>query len=141
MNRAFARRALLDDKGTTSFEFALIVPVLFLMIFGMMEIFYALFSWQQVQAVAVDTARCVGINSPKCSSGAGNYAVTVSAPAHALGGMSASMVAVSTLGNCGTKYGANETQVTVTYPIGKALPLNFIPSFAQNYNLIGVACF
>jgi Flp pilus assembly protein TadG len=141
MNRPSARRAWLDEKGTTGLEFALVVPILFTLIFSTMEVFFVMFSWQQVQAVAIDTARCVGINSPKCTGGAGNYAATVSAPAHALGGLTAAMVVVNTVPTCGAQYGVTETQVTVTYPIGKALPLNFIPSFAQGYNLVGVACF
>jgi Flp pilus assembly protein TadG len=141
MNRPSARRACLDDKGTTSLEFALVVPLLFTLIFSTMEVFFVLFSWQQVQAVAIDTARCVGISSPKCANGAGNYAATVSAPAHALGGLTAAMVTVNPVPACGAQYGVIETQITVTYPITKALPLNFIPTFAQGYNLIGVACF
>jgi Flp pilus assembly protein TadG len=141
MNRPPARRASLDEKGTAILEFALVVPILFTLMFSTMEVYFVLFNWQQVQAVAIDTARCVGINSPKCSGGAGNYAATVSAPAHALGGLTAAMVAVSPVSTCGAKYGLTETQITITYPIGKALPLNFIPSLAQGFNLVGVACF
>jgi Flp pilus assembly protein TadG len=133
------RRRRLDDRGTTSMEFALIVPLLFLFIFSLIESYFALFNFQQVQAVASETARCVAIGSSLCSAGGAAYAVNKAAPGHAIGALTQQMVAVNTNTSCGGT--ANMTRITITYPLANALPLNVIPAFMANYNLIGVGCF
>lgn len=133
------RRWRLDDKGTTAVEFALVVPLLFLFMFALLESYFALFNFQQVQAVASETARCVAIGSSLCSSGGAAYAVDKAAPGHSVDALTQQMVAVNTNTSCSGQTGM--TKITITYPLAKALPLNFIPSFMTNYNLIGVGCF
>jgi Flp pilus assembly protein TadG len=128
-----------DERGTTSIEFALVVPMLFTLIFSLIEADVAIFNFQQIQAVANDTARCVAIGSNLCSSGAANYAINLSAPAHAVGGVTTSMVTSNTTATCGGQ--TNMTKITIAYPLAKALPLNFIPSLMTNYTLTGIGCF
>jgi Flp pilus assembly protein TadG len=129
----------LGDKGTTSLEFALVVPLLFTFIFSMFESYFVLFNFQQVQAVASETARCVGIGSTLCAGGAAAYAVNLAAPGHGVDALTQAMVTVNTNATCGGP--PNMTQIVITYPVAKAMPLNFIPSFMTNYNLTGVGCF
>jgi Flp pilus assembly protein TadG len=128
----------LDDRGTTSLEFALVVPLLFLFMFSMIESYFALFNFQQVQAIASQTARCVAIGSSLCSAGAAAYAVNQAAPGHGVDALTQQMVAVNANTTCSGQ--TNMTMITITYPLAKALPINFIPAF-MTYNLIGVGCF
>jgi Flp pilus assembly protein TadG len=132
-------RRHLDDSGTTSLEFALILPLLFLLIFSLIESYFALFNFQQVQAVASETARCVAISSTLCSSGGAAYAVTKAAPGHGIDALTQQMVTVNTNATCRGQSGM--TEIEITYPLAKAMPLNVIPSFMTNFNLIGVGCF
>jgi Flp pilus assembly protein TadG len=129
----------LDDRGTTAIEFALVVPLVFLFVFALIEIYFVLFNFQQVQAVASETARCVAIGSSRCSSGGAVYAVTQAAPGHGIGALTSQMVDVNANTACGGA--TNMTKITITYPLTHALPVNVIPSFMANYNLIGVGCF
>ncbi len=128
----------LDDRGTTSFEFALITPMLFLLVFSLIESYFALFNFQQVQAIASETARCVAIGSTKCAAGGAAYAQSMAAPGHSIDALTQQMVSINTNTTCGTA--ANMTRVVITYPLAKALPINFIPSFTT-LNLIGIGCF
>jgi Flp pilus assembly protein TadG len=128
-----------DESGTTSLEFALVLPLLFTFIFSLMEADVALFNFQEIQAVANDTARCMAIGSKLCASGAADYAISMSAPGHAIGGLTASMVQSNTNTTCGGQ--SNMTKITIAYPLAAALPLNFIPSFMNGYTLTGIGCF
>jgi Flp pilus assembly protein TadG len=139
MKRTLPRRLGPDERGTSALEFALVVPVLFLLIFSLLEADFALFNFQQIQAVASDTARCIAIGSNLCSSGAAGYAINMSAPGHAVGGLTASMIQSNTNATCGGQ--SNMTKVTIAYPLAAALPLNFIPSFMNGYTLTGIGCF
>jgi Flp pilus assembly protein TadG len=129
----------LDDKGTTAIEFAMIVPLLFFFFFAMIESYFVLLNFQQIQAVASETARCVALNSSLCASGGQAYAVQQSAPGHAVGGLTSAMVTVNSSTTCGSA--TNMTKIIITYPVAKALPVNFIPSFMANFNVVGVGCF
>jgi|HubBroStandDraft_1064217.scaffolds.fasta_scaffold00040_52 Flp pilus assembly protein TadG len=139
MKSSLPWRLARDESGTSAVEFAIVVPTLFTLIFSLMEADFALFNFQQIQAVASDTARCMAIGSSLCSSGAATYAINMSAPGHAVGGMTASMVTSNTNATCGSQ--ANMTKITIAYPLAKALPLNFIPSFMNGYTLTGIGCF
>jgi Flp pilus assembly protein TadG len=134
-------RRRLDDRGTTSLEFALVVPLMFTFIFTLIEAYFALFNFQQVQAVASDTARCVAIGSNLCTgtNSGQSYAVYLAAPGHGVDALTAAMVSVNASATCGTQ--SNMVQVVVTYPLARAMPLNFIPAFMSTYNLVGVGCF
>ncbi len=67
-------------------EFALVSLVMMTWIFGIMEVARAFWTYQIIQEVAIQGARCMGIVSSSCASGgaydaaaAQNYMVTVAA--------------------------------------------------------------
>lgn len=130
----------LDDKGSTTLEFALVVPMMFTFMFSLIESYFAIFNFQQVQAVASETARCVALNSPLCtgSNSAASYAVYYAAPGHGADKLTAAMVTSNNNTTCGGQ--SSMTKVTIAYPIAKAMPINVVPSF-MNITLTGIGCF
>jgi Flp pilus assembly protein TadG len=64
-----------DRRGGTAVEFALISLVMMTWIFGIMEIARAFWTYQIIQEVAVQGARCMSILSSSCASG-GSYSST-----------------------------------------------------------------
>ncbi|HQT78831.1 MAG TPA: TadE/TadG family type IV pilus assembly protein, partial [Rhodopila sp.] len=56
-------------RGVTSIEFALVALVLMLWIFGIMEAARAYWTYQIIEEVAIEGARCMGVLASGCSSG------------------------------------------------------------------------
>ena len=57
-----------DQAGATAVEFALIAPILFLLLFGAMEAGRLLFVQAALHHAVADAARCASINPDTCSS-------------------------------------------------------------------------
>lgn len=64
-----------DKRGLAALEFALVSLMLLTWIFGMMEVARAYWSYQVIQTVAIDGARCMGVLSTSCAS-SGAYDAT-----------------------------------------------------------------
>ncbi len=64
----------LGRRGATALEFALVAPVLLLLLFGCIEYGRMMWTWQALQLAGDQTARCVAIGGTACSTPA-NYAV------------------------------------------------------------------
>jgi Flp pilus assembly protein TadG len=71
-----------DLAGSTTLEFALVTPPLFLLLLGIIMSCLLYWSWQALQGAAIDAGRCAGLNAPSCGNPATsvtatqNYAVT-----------------------------------------------------------------
>lgn len=142
MTRSARQLQRLDDSGTTSIEFAMVAPLLFFFIFGLIEIYFVLFNFQQVQAVASQTARCYAVGAASCNTvaNAQSYAANQAAPGHGIDKLVTNDVQINQNTSCGTQ--GNMVQVVITYPIANAMPVNFIPSvMSQSFQLVGVGCF
>ena len=109
-------KAILDRRGTTAVEFALIGPVLFLFLFGIVETGLMLWTWQGLETTADDTSRCVAIGSSLCPTPT-TYAVQRAA-AYGIPSVTTSEVTVVTAStSCGgTPTGTTMVQVTISIP-------------------------
>ena len=133
----------LDDRGSSALEFALVMPMMLTFMFSLIESYFAIFNFQQVQAIASETARCVALNSVLCNGSNGNptaadFAVKYAAPGHSVDKLITSEVTSISGTTCGGQAGM--TKVTIAYPISKAMPINVVPSF-MNLTLTGIGCF
>ena len=61
-----------DRRGMAAVEFALVSLVMMMWIFGIMEVARAFWTYQIIQEVAIQGARCMGIKSSSCAPG-GSY--------------------------------------------------------------------
>ena len=116
-----------DRRGTTSLEFVLVAPLLILFLIGIIETSLMLWTWQAIDAVAVDTARCVAIGSTTCASPQ-SYAVQ-RANTYGIGSMTSGEVTVVTNSTaCSAPNGTTMVQVSVAMPFA-ALTTYLAPLF------------
>jgi hypothetical protein len=100
----------------------------------MIETGRMLWTWQALQSVAVDTARCVAIGSSKCANGQ-NYAVSLAAQ-RGVGSVTAGEVTVNANTACAGQ--SNFTQVSIVHSYTPVLPGYFL---APSGGLKATACF
>ena len=67
MNQMAWRSLLRTTKGATALEFALVSGMLMALLFGCLEAGIMLWTRGTLQSVAAQTARCVAIGSPLCT--------------------------------------------------------------------------
>lgn len=63
------RRLRRDRRGVAAVEFALVSLMMLTWIFGIMEVARAFWTYQIIQEVAIQGARCIGIRSSSCTVG------------------------------------------------------------------------
>ena len=68
------RRLAATRRGNATVEFALSAPVLFLMIFGILQLSYALWLQNALDDSVTAASRCASINSSACSGQVTSYA-------------------------------------------------------------------
>jgi Flp pilus assembly protein TadG len=114
-----------DRRGGTAVEFALVSLVMMTWIFGIMEIARAFWTYQIIQEVAVQGARCMGIKASSCAPG-GTYSATA-AQTYMVGVASklgltlpASDIAPNRPAVCATVTGFSS--VTISYTFNTNLP-------------------
>lgn len=64
------RRFLSSRSGSIAAEFALIVPLLLVLIFGVIEFGRVMWVRNSLQSAVEDAARCYALNRPACDTGA-----------------------------------------------------------------------
>lgn len=102
-----------DHRGVAAIEFAMLGGILILMCIATIEIGLLFWGQSALEAAAADTARCVAIQSPNCSS-AGTYAADVAAKWMFSGVVSAKNVTANNAAtSCNGSAGKFET-VTIT---------------------------
>lgn len=71
------RRLIRDRQGVTATEFALVAPTFMMFMFLMIDGARAVWTYQTLQAVATDSARCAALGVTGCTTASGvqNYAV------------------------------------------------------------------
>jgi Flp pilus assembly protein TadG len=58
-----------DAQGATAVEFAMLIPVFLLLLFGCIEFARYLWTANVLQQTAIQTARCMGVRQTQCASG------------------------------------------------------------------------
>jgi len=129
MHRISARLRVLagDRRANTAVEFALAAPALFLFMFGIIEVGYALWMQNALDYSVVATARCASLRGSDCTgspSKVKSYAVDASGASLPLTAFGYNSGAA-----CGCQVSGNHT-----------IPLN-IPWTTLSVNLSSQACF
>jgi len=125
-HRTFAElRALVrDQRGGPVIEFAMAAPALFLFLFGIIELGYALWIQNALDFSVATASRCASLNGSSCSGQVASYAADQSGAA-----IDSSVFTYTRTAACGC-------QVTATY----SMPLN-IPWTDLTVILTSDACY
>ena len=136
-------------RGVTALEFAVVAPVLMMLMFGTIEFGRLLWTMQGLQTTAVEAARCMGILASSCaSSGAYSSGNTTSyiettAAAWGISLTSSNLTLVtrdSTNTGCAPTGGTlTVSEVTITYTFQTVVP--GLLSMLSSKALQGHACF
>jgi Flp pilus assembly protein TadG len=116
---------LADDRGTTAVEFAIIAPVVIMLLVGITSLSLMLFALGSMHFAVEDAARCASARPTQCSSPSAIIAYAQSRYAGAL----APPVFTHTAAACGNKVNAT---VTFTFDAGM---------YRQSVPLAATACF
>ena len=121
----FVRRLARDIGGGAAVEFSLVMMALFLVLFGITEMAWYMWTANALQQTAIQTARCMGVLNTACASGAAysssrtlsflqsaasTYGITVPSAG----------VSLSTAATCGGVAGFS--QVTINYTFQTVVP-------------------
>ncbi|MEG8040760.1 TadE/TadG family type IV pilus assembly protein [Sphingomonas sp. LR60] len=114
-----------DERGATVIEFAIVLPLLLMALFGLIEGARLIWMDQALDQAAYSTARCRTIASAACDSAAKqvSYAVT-RAKANGITVTPANVV-IDPAATCGGSTSGLSVTLTVAFssPVGKLLPL------------------
>lgn len=123
------------DRGASAIEFALLAPVFFMMLFGLVE--FSRYAWtrQTLDEVAYSTARCMSVQST-CSSLATRQAHAVQRAA----GYGVTIVAanVTPTSNTSCKGYSASNSVRITKVFNSPVQ-GFLPGLGDN--IVSTACF
>ncbi len=143
LRRAFGTRVLSDadrnprrsEAGVSTVEFAMTLSILLTMLFGLMELALALYSYNFISEAAREATRyaivrgssCSGFGSacPAAASDVQNYVVGLGYP-----GLDSSLLTVSTTWPAGDNNPGHTVQVKVSYQFPLTIP--FIPNRTIN---------
>lgn len=125
-----------DRRGVVALEFAVLAPLLIVMVLATIEV--ALLAWTQValQLTATQTARCLGIGSTACTN-AQQYAITTANNWLFTNAVTASGVLVVYNTLCSGAPG-HYTKVTITSQFAGTTPL---PGILGGGTLTAQACY
>jgi Flp pilus assembly protein TadG len=113
--RAVAR----DRRANAAVEFALGAPVLFLFLFGIIEVGYALWMQNALDYSTASAARCASLNGNPCSGGIAAYAAGLSGTTLSSSAFSYSCRSTDACANNNVTCGC---QVTGAYTIALDIP-------------------
>jgi Flp pilus assembly protein TadG len=131
MTVGWPRLAAAARDGATAVEFALVLPMFLLLVFGAIEFGRLLWTEQALQQTAIAGARCMAIaqgakpNGSCTSGGAYSSANTISYVQNIAGGwglaVPSSGITSSTSANCGGSSGGF-SQITLSYVFNSVVP-------------------
>ena len=109
------RRLLSDRRGVTAVEFALVAPAFMMFMFLIIDGARAVWTYQTLQAVATDSARCaaLGVTGCKTSSEVQTYAVN-RANGYGVSLMS-SAVTLTSAATCSSVAGMTKVAISTSY--------------------------
>jgi Flp pilus assembly protein TadG len=143
MSRSLARRLRRATAGAMAIEFALTAMPLVMLIVGILQGGLMFWSWQALQAAAIDAARCAAIDSASCRdvtttpSNTQSYAVSAT-QARGLTGVTTANVTVQTGASAQTTCGG-----TTVSMVSVALTFRYGPVFVWSITpgMTATACF
>jgi len=109
------RRLLSDRRGVTAVEFALVAPAFMMFMFLIIDGARAVWTYQTLQAVATDSARCaaLGVTGCKTSSEVQTYAVN---RANGYGvSLTSSAVTLTSAAICSSVAGMTKVAISTSY--------------------------
>jgi Flp pilus assembly protein TadG len=128
MNRPPARGRTARDRGSAAVEFALVLPILLLILFGIIDFGRALNAQIELTGAARDGARLAALGYPEAA-----VQARVAAAAPSLSGVTATVAA-----SCPPGAGpAADAQVDVSYPFSFITPIGAIASLVGGLHLGG----
>ncbi|MBB4569362.1 TadE/TadG family type IV pilus assembly protein [Rhizobium leucaenae] len=137
------RRLWLARAGASAVEFALVAPLFFLMLFGIVEFGRMFWTSHALHETAIATARCMGIPQLECEDG-GVYNASMAiafAQTKASGwliNLDASSITLDKDASC---YGLEGfSQVKIAYQFATVLP-NLLSSMVGGTDLTAQACY
>lgn len=126
------RRRAREERGQSAVEFALVLPVLALVVFGCLKLGMAFFTYEQVASAANAGARAAAVNHGADPTSAARAAARSLAPTASLSDSQIAVTYVSTASPPGAAWSYPGTvTVTVTYP----LTFSFLGQLPQVFNL------
>jgi Flp pilus assembly protein TadG len=126
------RRRAREERGQSAVEFALVLPVLALVVFGCLKLGMAFFTYEQVASAANAGARAAAVNHGADPTSAARAAARSLAPTASLTDSQIAVTYVSTASPPGAAWSYPGTvTVTVTYP----LTFSFLGQLPQVFNL------
>ena len=126
------RRRAREERGQSAVEFALVLPVLALVVFGCLKLGMAFFTYEQVASAANAGARAAAVNHGADPTSAARAAARSLAPTASLTDSQIAVTYVSTASPPGAAWSYPGTvTVTVTYP----LTFSFLGHLPQVFNL------
>ncbi len=141
------RRLLSARGGAAAVEFAIVVPLLTLLMFSTIEFGRLLWTRDVVKQVAVEGARCMGTLAPGCSTSGPVYSATNTKSyivARAVGfsvPLTTAGVTIDRANACASPVGqSTSSQVTIAYTFNSAVG-GFIAALADPRLLTVSACF
>jgi Flp pilus assembly protein TadG len=121
-----------EERGQSAVEFALVLPVLALVVFGCLKLGMAFFTFEQVDSAANAGARAAAVNHGADPTSAARAAARSLAPTASLTDSQIAVTYVSTASPPGAAWSYPGTvTVTVTYP----LTFSFLGQLPQVFNL------
>jgi Flp pilus assembly protein TadG len=131
-----------DQRGGSAVEFSLVVTAFLLIVLGVIEYGWYLWTANALQQTAILTARCMGVLQTSCAPSRTYSATSTTTYAQQLAGaygisVPASAVALNTSATCGGA--SNLSQVTISYTYHSSVPL-VLPGIASS-PLTETACF
>jgi Flp pilus assembly protein TadG len=103
--------SLADDQGTTAVEFAIVAPVVIMLIVGIPTVSLMLFAMGSLHFAVEDAARCASARPTQCA----DSATTISYAQSRYSGVLATPVFTATSDACGNKVTGT---VTITFDVG-----------------------
>ncbi len=135
-------RFLADERGGTAVEFSLVMTTLALLLFGVIEFAWYLWTANALQQTAIQTARCMGVLSTSCAPGRAYSATsTTSFATQAAAAYGISLPTADVSLNAATTCAgvANFSQVTLSYSFKTLVP-NLVTGLSS-MPLTSQACF
>ncbi|HKX89884.1 MAG TPA: TadE/TadG family type IV pilus assembly protein [Sphingopyxis sp.] len=123
------RRLHSDRRGSIAAEFALVIPLLLLLAFGIIEFGRTMWVRNSLQSAVEDAARCYALNRPECATVAD---VRAYAASKAMGVPVTADAFEASPATCGS---VNGRQVTATYPF-----VSIVPVIPLDYTINANAC-
>ncbi|MBO9696305.1 MAG: pilus assembly protein [Sphingopyxis sp.] len=118
-----------DRRGSVAAEFALVIPLLLLLSFGIIEFGRTMWVRNSLQSAVEDAARCYALKRPECATVAD---VKSYAAARAMGVPVTADAFEAAPATCGS---VNGRQVTATYPF-----VSIVPVIPLDYTISASAC-